>query len=194
MMFGLLLAAAVTAAPSADPCAYDRDKVMSLDQKAFDQDLKGGWRVLESNPLCYVAAADLIRNYREAHHSKSTILFWHEGQMRASAGQTVAAISLFEQSRQTRDPIGWNFYVDGTIAFLRHDRAALQAARDKLAALPKPADFHPVGPDGKPFKIDWPPNLNILDGFLTCFNRSYEKAYGTRECAKPLAAVQTPDR
>jgi hypothetical protein len=189
-MFGLLLTAAVAAASPTNPCAYDRDKVMSLDQNAFDQDLKGGWRVLEDKPRCYVAAADLIRDYREAHHSTTSILFWHEAQMRASAGQTDAAIALFEKSRQTHDPAGWNLYVDGTIAFLRHDRAALQAARDKLAALPKPQDFHPLGPNGKPFKMDWPPNLNILDGFLVCFDRSYEKAYGTRECAAPSAKAQ----
>jgi hypothetical protein len=193
-MFAFLLAAALAAAPPADPCAYDRDRLLALDQNAFDQDLKGGWRVLAENPRCYVAAADLIRDYREAHHSTDTILFWHEGQMRASARQTAAAIALFEKSRKTRDSIGWNFYVDGTVAFLRHDRAQLQAARDKLAALPKPADFHPVGPDGKPFDIKWPPNLNILDGFLTCFDRSYEQAYGTRQCAKAPAKVQVPDR
>ena len=193
-MLAFLLAAAITAAPPADPCAYDRDGLLALDQNAFDQDLKGGWRVLAENPHCYIAAADLIRDYREAHHSSDSILFWHEGQMRASAGQSHAAIALFEQSRKAQDPFGWNFYVDGTVAFLRHDRAQLQAARDKLAALRKPKDFHPVGPDGKPFEIKWPPNLNILDGFLTCFDRSYDQAYGTPQCAKPLAKVQAPDR
>ena len=193
-MFAFLLAAAATAAAPTNSCAYDRKRLLALDQNAFDQDLKGGWRALSENPRCYVAAADLIRDYRAAHHSTDSILFWHEGQMRASAGQTSAAIALFEKSRRAQDPIGWNFYVDGTVSFLRHDRTQLQAARDKLAALPKPADFHPVGLDGKPIDIKWPPNLNILDGFLTCFSRSYDQAYGTPQCTKPLEKVQIPDR
>ena len=193
-MFAFLLAAAVTAAPPVNPCAYDRDGLLALDQNAFDQDLKGGWRVLAENPHCYVAAADLIRDYREAHHSTDFILFWHEGQMRADAGQSEAAIGLFEKSRKAKDLIGWNFYVDGTVAFLRHDRAQLQAARDKLAALPKPADWPPTGPDGKPFNFKWPLNLNVLDGFLACFNRSYKEAYGSSTCTEPMTKVQVSGR
>ena len=194
-MFAFLLAAAVAAAPASDPCAYDRKRLLSLDLNAFDQDLSGGWRVLGDNPRCYVAAADLIRDYREAHHSTNSILFWHEGQMRAEAGQTSAAVRLFNQSRAKQpDMIGWNFYLDGTIAFLRHDRAALQAARDKLAVLPKPADWPPPGPDGKPVNFPWPLNLNVLDGFLKCFDRSYETAYGSAECTQPMGKIQLPDR
>jgi hypothetical protein len=185
-MFAFLLAAAVAAAPTAGPCTYDRDRLLSLDEKSFDQDMRGGWRTLADDPRCYLAAADLIRDYREVHHVSGTTLVWHEGQMRASAGQTNGAIALFEQSRKAHDPSGWNFYVDGTIAFLQHDRRALQIARDKLAALPTPADWHPVGPDGKPFPIKWPPNLNVLEGLLKCFGRSYEEAYGSATCTKPI--------
>jgi hypothetical protein len=165
-MFGFAIAAALAAAPPGDPCAYDRDRLLSLDQRAFDQDVEGGWRALANDPRCWIAAADLLRDYRQLHQSTASILFWHEGQLRANAGQMDAAIALFEQSRaKQRDPVGWNLYVDGTIAFLRHDRAGLQAARDKLAAVPKPADFHPVDPSGKPVAIAWPPNLNVLDGY-----------------------------
>ena len=193
-MFAFLLAAAVAATPpAADPCAYDRDRLLALDQNAFDQDLKGGWRVLAQNPKCYVAAADLIRDYREAHHSSDSILFWHEGQMRAFAGQNDAAIALFEKSRHKEpDPTGWNLYVNGSVAFLRHDRSALRSARDKLAALPKPPDWPPTGPDGKPVNFPWPLNLNVLDGFLACFNQRYEKAYGTATCTQPMMKVQVP--
>lgn len=193
-MFALLIAASVAAAPGSDPCAYDRGRLLALDQKAFDQDLQGGWRVLTENPRCYVAAADLIRDYREAHDSTDSILFWHEGQMRAFAGQSEAAIELFEKSRHKEpDWTGWNLYVDGSVAFLRHDRSALQAARDKLAALPKPPDWPPTGPDGKPFNVPWPPNLNVLDGFIACFDQIYEKAYGTQTCTQPIK-VQVPGR
>jgi hypothetical protein len=194
-MFAFAIAAALAAAPAAAPCTYDRDRLLSLDQKAFDQDLEGGWRALANDPRCWIAAADLLRDYRQLHQSTASILFWHEGQLRANAGQTAAAIALFEQSRAKEpDPFGWNFYVDGTIAFLRHDRAGLQAARDKLAAVPKPADFHPIGPNGKPMEIKWPPNLNVLDGFLTCFDRPYDVAYGRSECTRPMGKISVPDR
>lgn len=185
-MFAFLLMASMVTGPAAKPCGYDREKMLALDERTFDQDGKTGWRILEENPRCYVAAADIIRDYRKAHHSSASILFWHEGQMRASAGQTKAAIPLFEKSRKQPDPAGWNLYVDGTIAFLRHDRHALQAARDRLAALPTPADWHAVGPDGKPFPIKWPPNLNVLDGLLKCFDRSYDEAYSSAACTKPI--------
>jgi len=194
-MFALIVASAIAAASPAPACAYDRDRLLSLDQNAFDQDLNGGWRALADKPGCRLAAADLLRDYRQAHHSTDRILFWHEGQLRAEAGEDQAALALFEQSRAKEpDAFGWNLYVDGTIAFLRHDRAALQAARDKLAKVPKPANFHPVTPDGKPMQIKWPPNLNVLDGFLHCFDRSYDFAYATPVCTQPLARTNVRKR
>lgn len=108
--------------------------------------------------------------------------YWHERQTRAIAGQTALAIELFEKSHQRPDLFGWNLYVDGSIAFLRRDRKALQAARDELAALPQPDDWPPLGPDGKPAKIAWPANLDFLNGFLRCWDLPYSAAYG---CPKP---------
>ncbi|MFZ8477759.1 hypothetical protein ACO1MN_15985, partial [Staphylococcus aureus] len=82
-----------------------------------------------------------VRAYREAKRRKRpSILFWHEGQLRALLGQTDAAVALFDAAREppANDEIGWNIYVDGSIAFLKHDRAGLQKARDTLAKLPRP--------------------------------------------------------
>jgi hypothetical protein len=191
-MFAFAIAAALAGAPTADPCAYDRHRLLSLDQNAFDQDLEGGWRKLANDRGCALVAADLIRDYRELHRGPMEwLLSWHEGQLRAEAGQTERAITLFQSSHKTKDD-SWNLYVDGTIAFLRHDRAGLQAARDKLAAVPKPADFHPIGPDGKPMEMAWPPNLNVLDGLLTCFDRAYDVAYGAAECTRPMTEISAP--
>jgi hypothetical protein len=180
LLASLLFAQAVAASPETAPdCEYDRAAMLALDQKSFDQDMTGGWRPLGYKG-CYLAAADLIRDWRAAKGGTGVILQWHEGQMRANAGQTEAAIALFEQSRQPAEQdaaFGWNHYVDGTIAFLRGDRAALEAARAKLAAVPRPANFDPIGPDGKPMKVIWPLNLNVLDGFLRCWGRSYTEAY-----------------
>lgn len=172
-------------------CGYDRAAMLALDQAHFDQDMTGGWRQL-NNIGCDAEAADLIKLWRETHAERDGILYWHEGQLRANANQTTAAIALFEQARKTRKEdhgFGWNLYVDGTIAFLHHDRKALALARDRLARLPKPAGFAPIGPDGKPLTIAWPLNLQVLDGFLACWGRPYKKAYA---CAKPMFTVSRP--
>ena len=156
---------------------------------AFDQDLTGGWRPLAERG-CERAAADLIRDYRTANGSTQFTLFWHEGQLRADAGQTAAAAALFERSRRpaAEDLIGWNHYVGGSIAFLRRDRPGLEAARARLAALPKPAGFDPRGPDGKPRPNAWPLNLRVLDGFRRCWGQPYKAAY---RCPAPASGAAT---
>jgi hypothetical protein len=192
-MSALLVAALLAQAQSAEPCAYDRAAMMALDQQAFDQDPAGGWRRLARDPRCRMAAADLIRDYREARGLTATILFFHEGQIRAVAGQNEAAIALFERSRHTdEDAIGWNHYVAATIAFLRGDRPALLAARTALAAQQRPADFDPRDSQGRPVDMSWPPNLNVVDTLLACFGRSYAEAY--RGCAPPTRAMGSEGR
>lgn len=186
----LLLAAALFALPAPD-CSYDHAAMLALEQRAFDQDMTGGWRGL-SNRGCTAEAADLIRDWRTAHPADrpdaATILFWHEGQLRAELGQTEEAIALFERSRKSEEMDrgwGWNLYVDGSIAFLRGNRPGLERARAALAGLPPPPELaNARGPDGKPMAIRWPMNLNVLDGFLRCWGQSYHDAYG---CAVPMS-------
>lgn len=183
-MLAILFFATWIAQPvaAAGHCSYDRAGMLKLEQDAFDQS-NTGWRTLASRG-CNIEAADLIRDWRLQHKSTDSILYWHEGQSRAFAGQIAQAIALFELSRQSGngDPFGWNPYVDGTIAFLRRDRSALQFERDKLAALPRPADIpadlHMTTPDGKDVAVPWPFNLDKLDGFLACWDRPYGEAYG----------------
>jgi hypothetical protein len=192
-MFALAIAAALGVAPSPDPCAYDRERLLAMDQNAFDEDATGGWRALAQRPKCERIAADLVRDYREAHHSSAFILFWHEGQLRADVGQTDQAIALFDKARQENDSSGWNLYVDGTTAFLKHDRTALLIARNKLALLPRPAHLQPILLNGQSVPLPWPPNLNVLDGLLKCFGRPYSKAYA-QPCTEPFFRVVVPDR
>ncbi len=94
---GMLLIAIAQAgrAEPAQPaaCSYDRTAMLALDQDAFDQDLQGGWRTIADRPGCTLAAADLLRDYRQAHAITGGIVVWHEGQMRAEAGQTAQAIA-----------------------------------------------------------------------------------------------------
>lgn len=192
-MLAFLAMIAAQAAPQSD-CRYDKPAMMALDERAFDQAMTGGWRTLAAAG-CDAQAADLIAEWRTNHPANprtAGLLQWHEGQLRANAGQTARAIALFEAARKPVEAdagFGWNLYVDGSVAFLRRDLAGLDTARGKLAALPRPTGYTPVGPDGKPRAFGWPMNLNILDGFVACWNRSYKEAYG---CAKPAVKTLQP--
>ncbi|MEA3060618.1 MAG: hypothetical protein QOJ94_399 [Sphingomonadales bacterium] len=184
MLLSLLLAASDPPGTVRGACDVDRAAMLALPERAFDQDLEGGWRPLAARARCRGAAADLIAAYRRAHPAAGPILRWHEGQLRALHGQTGRAIALFERSREPSDANGWNDYVDATIAFLRHDREALSAARARLAARPKPADWAPHDSQGRPVPIAWPMNLNVVDGLIRCFGKPYDKAYSV--CTAPI--------
>lgn len=166
-------------------CSYDREALLALDQRAFDQDTNGGWRAIARREECVGVAADLIRQYREARDANPLMLYWHEGQLRATIGQTEQAIALFEQSRHLRDTPSvpklyveaWNLYVQATIAFLRRDQTELLSARESLAALPSPEGFSPPAS-----QLQWPLNLNVVDMLVACFDRTYKEAYG--RCAQ----------
>ena len=200
MLAFLAMVAAQTSAPppSSRPatpdCRYDKPAMMALDERGFDQTMTGGWRVLAAAG-CDAQAADLIAEWRAGHPRDprtAGLLNWHEGQLRANAGQTPRAIALFDAARKPAEEdagFGWNLYVDGSIAFLRRDLAGLDSARARLAALPRPSGYAPVGIDGKPRAYAWPMNLNILDGLVACWNRSYKQAYG---CAKPPIRTLPP--
>ena len=168
--------------PSAMPvdCSFDRAAMLALDYRLFDQDKGGGWRAL-AHSGCDKEAADLIRDWREHHQASEYILFWHEGQMRAFSGDYDTAIGLFEKSRRPNreDQIGWNYYVDGSVAFLRGDLLNLKAARESLAKVQKPIDWDVMrDADGRLLNATWPVNLNVLDGLIRCWGKRYRDAYG----------------
>lgn len=191
VVLSLLLLSFSHASLAADPCAYDRDAMLALDEHAFDQDLAGGWRALDNLPGCQLAAAELIAAYRAAHPGSSSLLAWHEGQARASAGQYEQAIPLLEHARKPaeQDLAGWNHYVDATVAFLRGDEPALLQARQRLASIPYPEgaglpplrDGHiefPAQPGQPAMRMRWPTNLDVVDGLAACFGKPYAEAYG----------------
>jgi hypothetical protein len=193
LVYGLLACCAITepSAAAQPQCRYDRPQLLALDEPQFDQDVNnGGWRALAAQPGCESAAADLIRDFRETHGSHAAILYWHEGQLRATAGDSKRAIAVLEQARMPveTDAAGWNFYVDATIAFLKRDRAALLEARTRLAAV-RPLNDMPVQDGfismpmstGQVVKVRWPPNLDVVEGLVHCFDKPYRVAYGS-EC------------
>ncbi|MBV9883888.1 MAG: hypothetical protein JO276_12845 [Sphingomonadaceae bacterium] len=152
--------------------------------------MNGGWRALAGRPGCEGVAADLIHAYRANLEAHLSILYWHEGQLRANIGQYPEAIRLMELSRKPEDRFGWNPYVDATIAFLRGDRTALVAARTQLAGLPRPAGFEDrTLPNG--LHVTWPMNLEVVDGLVRCFGRPYREAYSLPECREPGEAQRT---
>jgi hypothetical protein len=178
-----------------------RGRLLSLNEDAFDQDLSGGgggWRAIAAINGCEISAADLIRDYRNLHSSKETIIDWHEGQMRATGGEYLAAIGLFDKSRKTQeqDSAGWNQYVDASIAFLKRDKPALVQARDALSKVGAPPGFdlrngvfEIPNNSGKPFRMRWPPNIDVVDGLIKCFEKSYRDAYGDATC-RPAPPAQ----
>lgn len=162
--------------------------MLELDRQSFDQDLPdGGWRLLY-NRGCFSEAAELIREWRHAKRDHASILYTHEGQMRAYAGQTEEAVALLRLTYKPadRDAGGWNFYMDGTIAFLERDRAALGKAIERLKAVPMPSSIRAVRADGSPIAIKWPLNLDVLEAFERCWERSYKEAADSEEdCRRP---------
>ena len=174
-------------------CSHDRARLLALDEHSFDQDLSGGWRAIaDKGGECELVAADLLRDYRQLHKNDSTMLLWHEGQMRAFASQYAQAIDLMRRSRGPgeEDKGGWKAYVDATVAFLGREEAALEKARQRLAALaPPPGEklvikdgyFEVKTADGQTLNMRWPPNIDVVEGLQNCFDQPYKIAYAM-EC------------
>lgn len=190
---GCLLVACATKPPAAvmDKCSYDKAAMLALDENAFDQDTSnggGGWRKISNIPGCEAAAADLIAAYRKEHSLDKAILKWHEGQMRAFAGQTAQAIELLSSARKDEpSQDAWNLYVDATVAFLRKDQPALLESMDALKRVPAPESFGPVKggyvevsmQNGQKTKMRWPMNIDVVKGLVACFDKPYGEAYGS---------------
>jgi hypothetical protein len=174
---------------------------MALDYQAFDQDLKpGGWRELAAISGCGRAAARLISRWREAHEgtlspAEQWTLWWHEGQVLASAGEYQAAVErmrttqtfhndvppppgtsddeveLFRANILVRD--AWE---EATIAFLLRDRAAFEKARAQMLAVPEPTGFAAVSTlikEKTGNSMTWPLNIEGVEQMRDCFDQPY---------------------
>jgi hypothetical protein len=179
-----MLAALAVPQTAATDCRQPDAAMLALPLQDFDQG-EGGWRSLDA-PGCEAIVAETIARYREINrealaNEDAGTLVWHEGQLRAAAGETDAAIALMLEGRDGEsDAI--QPYVDASVAFLRRDRPALEAAYARLMALPVPDYFARAAeryavtyPDLPP--LGWPLNRDKVEGFLTCFDRPYREAY-----------------
>lgn len=184
MIFASLFAALALGQTAPVECRQPDTAMLALPLHEFDQ-TDAGWRSLDV-PDCEAVVAETIARYRvqnrEALAGQDTgTLVWHEGQLRAAAGQTEAAIALMLEGRDAEsDAI--QPYVDASVAFLRQDRPALEAAYARLMALPVPDYFTRAAeryaanyPDLPP--LTWPLNRDKVEGFLACFDRPYREAY-----------------
>ena len=101
MLLSFALAAAMgTSAepPKAPDCSYDRDAMLAMEPDAFDQDMEGGWRTLADRG-CHREAADLLAAYAALPKAAgNSMILWHEGQMRAEAGQYPQAVALLQRT------------------------------------------------------------------------------------------------
>lgn len=197
-IFLLAVIAACTSAPASRiehvsaegaDCIDDRAALLALGYWEFDQSPEGV-RAVFDKPGCQIAGAALIRDFHAALRAEEkpvkhtfpegevmfsstgelTILYWHEGQARAMAGQTSEAIRLFRLSLKPAEENfgGWNEYVRASIAFLSGDLAALQNERKAL---------HRFGPIVSQ-------NLTVVDRLVRCFGQSYQEAYSADRCSE----------
>lgn len=178
-LMAALLALVAGTAHAAD-CSYDRDKMMALGFRAFDQDMQGGWRSLDEK-ACLPQIRDLLHEYRETHQKdlvggQYKLLTWHEGQIRATMGDNFTAIPMLSAWLDDLTP-AIRDYAAATIAFLQRDKPALLAARDKLIAEPKPEGF-----DERALGHSWPLNLVIVDAFVGCYEKPYAEVYDLDDC------------
>ena len=118
----------------------DREALLNLDYKSFDQTLPdGGWRKYQS---CIELTRGLVDDYVTRHAAtlekhQLDILVWHSGQLSGFLGDYSQAIASMEQTfKSTEKPTDaflWNPYAKATIAFLKKDKSALLSGKEPLS-------------------------------------------------------------
>ena len=160
-----LIVALVLAAAS--PCAVppsEEAAQRALPYAEFDGRMDPfGWRALVAAG-CTDSAVSLLAQYSEANRDRLTPaqrreVAFHRGQALAMGGREQEAIAPLEQALDAEAPAEWAAYVRATLAFLRRDGAALEAARASYAAL-APGSMR----------------LRIIEGLVACPAQPYMKA------------------
>jgi hypothetical protein len=170
--------------------------IMSLDFQSFDQNMNGGWREVANQENCNMASSILIGTYlarsKIYYEIYRSSLRWHMGQMLAYENKYEEAIPYFENTYHANEArtSPWNLYVDGTIAFLKKDKALLRSKRDLLAKSPVSESMKKSrqkyiddNPEVKMYEgyVDEPMNMPVMNDLLACFDQPYSKAYGNCE-------------
>lgn len=170
ILIAALLAAAAAPAVAADCAALYREHLatdLKLPYEQFDQTLGGGFRVLVEHH-CYKESGDLLEAWMHANHKDDESVRWHLAQQRALQGDYPEAIRWARGTLDVHEDVAkirlhWNDYVLATIAFLQHDKPALLAARDRVAAGAEVSQGDAI-------------NLKFVDSMVANFDASYAVA------------------
>ena len=133
------------------------DRLMNLSMDDFDQSPDG----FRKHSADYDLIKYLIPEYIEFNalsKGESRNLHWHLGQMYAINNNSDAAIEEMKQSYVDGSKT-WECYVNGTIAFLQKDKAALMESLEALSQQENQM------------------NIEFLEKFVTNFEASYKEAY-----------------
>lgn len=172
-------------------CVAEPESLLAMSFQEFDQGVRPvevgpreewGWRPLARQAGCETAVADLIAQWRARHGEDlpqvlRSFMAFHEGQVRAGGGDYDAAIALIEEGAQGSftDEAG-QAYVAALLAFLRHDREALLAARERLLAVPEPdnwAETQRLYREQAGQEMAWPRNIEPTNTLVACFGKPY---------------------
>ena len=176
----LCLTATGCVTPVAQTCQADAEAMLDMTFIAFDQG-PDGWRSLHNDLICCDYADDVLAQYRSRYGpslgaANTSLLTWHEAQLVASQGDAARAATLMKAAAYPGEPQWQTLYREGSIAFLEGDMERLQAARETLSQLPRDVI---VMEHGQPAS-SWPPNLEVLNGLISCFGKPYGVAYACR--------------
>lgn len=160
-----------------------REMLLALPFRSFDQQQGSGWRPLYANK-CYTEAAMLLKEYVKRHPDTAKneyMLPFHTGQLFALAGEHEEAIQWMIRgySKGPSDQINWNAFVNANIAFLKHDHEELIKQRRLINQEPPMPDR----PGIPKWAVGKKMNLDVVDGFIACFEKPYHVAYGD-ECRR----------
>jgi hypothetical protein len=133
-----LLLAVLLAGCVHQPQDSEREALLSLPYKEFDQTPGAGWRTLQKDKR-WREAAFLIEEYLQRHRElppiPSGMLHFHAAQLWATVGENQRAIAHLKQARRDREP-GYNEFADAMRAFLERDRHELLVIRARVAQYP----------------------------------------------------------
>ena len=153
------------------------ETIVSLPFKEFDQTAGSGWRPFYEEG-CYSVASKLLIRYLTEHPEiaqQQFILPFHAGQLLAMAGDYEKALPFLEGGYTDieMEYVNWNAFVDAHIAFITRDKKLLMESRDKISKQPGMPNEQGV-PE---WAIGKKMNLDVVDGFINCFNKPFAEAY-----------------
>ncbi len=137
------------------------EKLMQMTYKEFDQTQNEGWRKYRDDHDLQVR---LLHDYIEKNKAPEQSLRWHLGQIYGMKNDNDNAIKFFEQCyyddvAESPGKRAWNYYVGGSIAFIKKDVATFDKYLDSLQ------------------NNDNQMNMNVMQRLKENFGKPYSQAY-----------------